>query len=44
MKTKFLDFSVLDKAGRWDIDFHLPQEKIQQFSNASVKEIRDLVD
>lgn len=42
MKTLIVSKSDLIKAKRWDIDFHLPAEKIKKFPKSIVKQVKDV--
>lgn len=42
MKTLIVSKSALLKAKRWDIDFHLPAEKIKEFPKSIVKQVKDV--
>lgn len=42
MKTLIVDKKSLIKAKRWDIDFHLPAEKIKEFPASIVKQVKDV--
>lgn len=42
MKTLKVNKTTLIKAKRWDIDFHLPAEKIKEFPASIVKQVKDV--
>lgn len=42
MKILIVKKSVLLQAKRWDIDFHLPAEKIKEFPKSIVKQVKDV--
>lgn len=44
MKTLIKKLGELALAGRWDIDFHLPPESVEQFSKAFLKRVDEVAD
>lgn len=44
MKTLVKSFADLDRAKRWDIDFHLPATLIQRFNTDTVKRVDEVAD